>query len=206
LHPMPTGYFTCVLYCSKLTPKRKITTSSTALDLAHCSQTSPRNSFSARGDQRSEWPQFSNNPRVPDGLSSRNDRRTVTNPTLTLTSSPIDLSTTTLGGGAATPHAGQHAQASLGSTGQAPGSRRGSPAMSTTRSVLATPLSMANGGNGHLLQTPGTPHTPDSQALSGRLSSQSSYPIIEDSGKTDIQPSLSRMSSGQYDNVSIGFE
>ncbi|KAG1874193.1 ARM repeat-containing protein [Suillus tomentosus] len=185
----------------------RITTSSAALDLAHRSQTSPRNSFSTRGDKHSEWPQFSNNPRVPDGLSSRNDRRTVTNPTLTLTSSPIDLSaTTTLGGGVATPHAGQHTQASLGSTGQVPGSRRGSPAMSTTRSVPATPLSMANGGNSHLLQTPGTPHTPDSQALSGRLSSQGSYPIIEDSGKSDIQPSLSRMSSGQYDNVSMGFE
>ncbi|KAG1749610.1 ARM repeat-containing protein [Suillus paluster] len=185
----------------------RITTSSAALDLAHRSQTSPRNSFSARGDKHSEWPQFSNNPRVPDGLSSRNDRRTVTNPTLTLTSSPIGLSTTnTLGGGASNPHAGQHAQVSLGSNGQAPTSRRGSPAMSTTRSVPATPMSMANGGNGHLLQTPGTPHTPDSQALSGRLSSQGSYPLGEDSGKSDIQPSLSRMSSGQYDNVPMGYD
>ncbi|OAX43650.1 ARM repeat-containing protein [Rhizopogon vinicolor AM-OR11-026] len=183
----------------------RITTSSAALDLAHRSQTSPRNSFSARGDKHSEWPQFSNNPRVPDGLSSRNDRRTVTNPTLTLTSSPVALSTTR-GGGASTPHAGQHSQASLGS-GQAPVSRRGSPsAMSATRSVPATPLTMANGGSGHLLQTPGTPLTPDSQALSGRLSSQGSYSLVEDSGKGEIQPSLSRMSSGQFDNGSIGYD
>ncbi|KAG2028833.1 hypothetical protein BDR03DRAFT_1062066 [Suillus americanus] len=52
-----------------------------------------------------------------------------------LPSLPIDLSTTTLGGGAATPHAGQHMQASLGSTGRAPESRRGSPAMSMMHSV-----------------------------------------------------------------------
>jgi hypothetical protein len=182
----------------------KITTSSAALDLAHRSQTSPRNSFSGRGDKHSEWPQFSSNPRVPDGLSSRNDRRTVTNPTLTLTSSPVDLSTTR-GGGTST-HPGQHSQASLGSV-QAPVSRRGSPsAMSTTRSVPATPLTMANGSSGHLLQTPGTPLTPDSQALSGRLSSQGSYALVEDSGKSDIQPSLSRMSSGQFDSSSMGYD
>ncbi|KAJ8580278.1 ARM repeat-containing protein [Rhizopogon salebrosus TDB-379] len=177
----------------------RITTSSAALDLAHRSQTSPRNSFSGRGDKHSEWPQFSSNPRVPDGLSSRNDRRTVTGPTLTLTSSPVNSSNRV--GGVSTPHAGQHSQASLGS-GQAPVSRRGSPAMSTTRSVPATPLSMGNGGSGHLLQTPGTPLTPDSQALSGRLSSQGSYALVEDSGKSEIQPSLSRMSSGQFDGGS----
>lgn len=78
--------------------------------------------------------------------------------------------------------------------------------MSTTRSVPATPLSMANGGSGHLLQTPGTPLTPDSQALSGRLSSQGSYSLVEDSNKGDIQPSLSRMSSGQYDGGSMGYD
>ena len=196
---MPTGYFTCVFFRFELISNRKITTSSAALDLAHRSQTSPRNSFSGRGDKHSEWPQFSSNPRAPHGLRAHDDRRTVTNPTLTLTSSPVDLSSVR-GGGTSTPHAGQHPQASLG-TGQAPVSRRGSPAMSNTRSVPATPLSMTNGGNGHLLQNPGTP---DSQALSGRLSSQGSYALVEDSGKSEIQPSLSRMSSGQYDG-SMGY-
>ena len=61
---------------------------------------------------------------------------------------------------------------------------------------------MGNGGSGHLLQTPGTPLTPDSQALSGRLSSQGSYALVEDSGKGEIQPPLSWLSSGQFDSGS----
>lgn len=182
------------------------------MDLAHRSQTSPRNSFSGRGEKSSEWPQFAGNPRIPDSLSSRNERRTVTNPTLTLTSSPIDLSTKLAGlvSGTSTPHVGQHSQMSLGSAGQAPSSRRGSPSgaldglSATTRSVPATPLSIAN-GNSHMLQTPGTPLTPDSQSLSGRLSSQGSH-HLDESGKGEIQPSLSRLSSGQYDNASMSFD
>ena len=52
-----------------------------------------------------------------------------------------------------------------------------------------------------MLQAPGTPLTPDTQSLSGRLSAQGSHQLGNES-KTDIQPSLSRMSSGQYDNTS----
>ncbi|KAF8845489.1 ARM repeat-containing protein [Paxillus ammoniavirescens] len=191
----------------------KISTSSAALDLAHRSQTSPRSSFVGRGEKPSEWPQFASNPRGPDGLSSRNDRRTVTNPTLTLTSSPIDSSAklTSAVSGTATPLVGQHSQMSLGSANAVPSSRRGSPSgaldglSSTTRSVPATPLSIANGVSNHMLQTPGTPLTPDSQSLSGRLSSQGSH-HFEGSNKADIQPSLSRLSSGQFDNASLSFE
>ncbi|KAF8446365.1 ARM repeat-containing protein [Boletus edulis BED1] len=156
----------------------KISTSSAALDLAHRPQTSPRNSFAARGEKPSEWPQFIGNPRAPDGVSSRNERRTVTNPTLTLTSS-MDLGGKLAGAvtGTSTPLVGQHSQLTLGSSGP-PSSRRGSPLdnlSNATRSVPATPLSMANGSSNHLLPTPGTPLTPDGQNLSGRLSVDSVY-------------------------------
>ncbi|KAH0838661.1 ARM repeat-containing protein [Lanmaoa asiatica] len=190
----------------------QITTSSAALDLAHRPQTSPRNSFAARGEKPSEWPQFVGNPRAPDGLSSRTDRRTVTNPTLTLTSSPMDLSGKLTGAvsGTSTPHIGQHSQMSLGSSG-APSSRRGSPSGvadglgTATRSVPATPLSMGNGSSNHLLQTPGTPLTPDGQNLSGRLSAQGNH-HLDESAKADIQPSLSRLPSSQFGDSGLSFE
>ncbi|KAH7916490.1 ARM repeat-containing protein [Hygrophoropsis aurantiaca] len=190
------------------TSYNKVSTSSAALDLAHLSQTSPRNSFSGRGEKPSEWPQFSGNPRGPEGLNARTDRRTVTNPTLTLTSSPVDLSSKLAGN--STPHGAQHSQMSLSSTSQAPSSRRGSPSgimdglSTTTRSVPATPLSINNTAGTHLLQTPGTPLTPETHNLSGRLSSQGHQ--LTDDGKGEIQPSLSRLSSGQYDDASLSFE
>ncbi|KAG8220166.1 ARM repeat-containing protein [Butyriboletus roseoflavus] len=186
----------------------KISTSSAALDLAHRPQLSPRNSFAARGEKPSEWPQFVGNSRGPDGLSSRTDRRTVTNPTLTLTSSSIDL--TSAVSGTSTPYVGQHSQMNLGSSG-APSSRRGSPSgaidghNTATRSVPATPLSIANGSSNHLLQTPGTPLTPDGQNLSGRLSSQGNQ-HLDESAKADIQPSLSRLPSSQFSDSGLPFE
>ncbi|EIW86350.1 ARM repeat-containing protein [Coniophora puteana RWD-64-598 SS2] len=164
------------------------TTSSAALDLAHMSQTSPRSAFSARVEKSSEWPQFSGNHHGPDGLNSRADHRT--GPTLTLTSSSQDLSGK-MGPGSAQLPPSASMQAS---------SRRGSPGvleLASTRSVPATPLSgITNGAGGHLLHTPGTPLTPDTQNLSGRLSSQSHRHIGED--RLESQPSLSRL-SGQYD-------
>ncbi|KAF8557392.1 ARM repeat-containing protein [Imleria badia] len=189
----------------------KISTSSAALDLAHRPQTSPRNSFAARGEKPSEWPQFVGNPRGPDGLSSRAERRTVTNPTLTLTSS-MDLNGKLVGAvtGTSTPHVGQYSQMTLGSAG-APSSRRGSPSgaldsLSTaTRSVPATPLSIANGSSHHLLPTPGTPLTPDGQNLSGRLSAQG-HQHLDDSAKSEIQSSLSRLPSGQFSDSGLSFE
>lgn len=98
---------------------------------------------------------------------------------------------------------------SFGSSG-APSSRRGSPSgvidnlNTVTRSVPATPLSITNGSN-HLLQTPGTPLTPDGQNLSGRLSSQGSQ-HFDDSAKADIQPSLSRLPSSQFSDSGLSFE
>ncbi|KAG6375119.1 ARM repeat-containing protein [Boletus reticuloceps] len=170
----------------------KISTPPTALDLAHHLQTSPRNSFTARG-----------------GVSSRTKRHTVTNPTLTLTSS-MDLGGKLAGavtGMSTTPLVGQHSQLTLGSSGP-PSSRRGSPLdnlSNATRSVPATPLSMANGSSNHLLPTPGTPLTPDGQNLSGRLSSQGNH-HLEDVAKADVQPSLSRLPSSQFSDSSLSFE
>ncbi|KAI6153219.1 ARM repeat-containing protein [Pisolithus tinctorius] len=184
----------------------KISTSSAALDLAHRSQTSPRNSFTGR-DKPSEWPQFTGNPRVPESLASRAERRTVTTPTVTLTSSPLDLSAklSSIVTGASTPPIGQHPQITLGA---APSSRRSSPAGAlesfSTRSVPATPLSITNGSS-HMLQAPGTPLTPDTQGMSGRISAQGSQHLGGEV-KTDIQPSLSRLSSGQYDGSALSFE
>ncbi|KAL4069308.1 ARM repeat-containing protein [Scleroderma citrinum] len=189
----------------------KISTSSAALDLAHRSQTSPRNSFAGRNDKPSEWPQFSGNPRIPESLTSRTDRRTVTTPTVTLTSSPLDLTLAGAVSGTSTPPIGQHSQITLASASQAPSSRRGSPSvtiegLTSARSVPATPLSIANGGSSHMLQAPGTPLTPDSQSLSGRLSAQGSQHLGNET-KTEIQPSLSRLPSTQFDNsTSLSFD
>ena len=135
----------------------------------------------------------------------------MTNPTLTLTSS-MDLNGTLAGAvtGTSTPHVGQHPQMTLGSSG-VPSSRRGSPSgaldsLSTaTRSVPATPLSIANGSSNHLLPSPGTPLTPDVQNLSGRLSAQG-HQHLDESAKTDIQSSLSRLPSGQFSDSGLSFE
>jgi len=60
------------------------------------SQTSPRSSFSSRAidlrEKSSERPQFNTNSRVTEGVTSRADRRIVTNPTLTLSSAMDELS------------------------------------------------------------------------------------------------------------------
>lgn len=189
--------------------------SSAALDLAHLSQTSPRNSFSGRAadsrEKSSEWPQFKANPRVLDSATSRADRRTVTNPTLTLSSALDELSTAGKLSGtvsaSATPHTSQHP---LGLTH--PGSshphssRRGSPSGTldtlsvSARSVPATPLGSINGSN---LKTPGTPLTPDTQSFGTRVNSQGPVQGHETSVNAgDLQASLS---SGQYDNGSLSF-
>lgn len=56
---------------------------------------------------------------------------------------------------------------------------------------------MTNGGSSHMLQAPGTPLTPDTQSLSGRLSAQGAQPIGNDI-KADVQPSLSRLPVSQF--------
>ncbi|KAJ6451800.1 hypothetical protein C8R45DRAFT_1113394 [Mycena sanguinolenta] len=171
----------------------KVSTSSAALDLVHISQTSPRASFATRTletrDKSSEWPQFAGSGWAPahDGVL-RADRRTMTNPNLT-----VPLRPTTL-----------HPQ--LGSHAQLPTSRRGSPPSlleslnSTTRSVPATPLGIPNSAV-HILKSPDTPHTPETQGLNGRLASVGESAV----NAGDVQASLSRLLSGQYDGGSLTF-
>jgi hypothetical protein len=104
-------------------------------------------------EKSSEWPQFTGPPRGPDGLTSRSDRRTVTNPNLTLSAPSNELHAGKLGGtvsASATPLVQQHPQISNHSLGQAPSSGHGSPPSmleglnTTTCSVPATPLSVPN--------------------------------------------------------------
>ncbi|KAF9535778.1 armadillo-type protein [Crepidotus variabilis] len=166
--------------------------SSAALDLAQLSQSTHR---SVQGRETpSEWPQFTGNPRGPEG-GLRSDRRTVTNPNLTLSGPSDDVSKGLVGSGSAagTPH-----------VPQGPISRRGSPHslmenLSTTRSVPATPLGMP-GSASHLLKTPGTPHTPD---IHGRIATPSGQ-LMGENPLTggDLQASLSRLSTTNYEPLS----
>ncbi|KAJ7275587.1 armadillo-type protein [Mycena haematopus] len=192
----------------------KISTSSAALDLAHISQTSPRASFATRTlesrDKSSEWPQFAGSTRAPphDGVL-RADRRTVTNPNLTLSAPSNDVTSGKLNtvSASATPLGQQHPQLGSHAThAQLPTSRRGSPPglleslNATTRSVPATPLGIPNSAV-HILKSPGTPHTPETQGLNGRLASVGESAV----NAGDLQASLSRLPSGQYDGGSLTF-
>lgn len=184
----------------------KLSTSSAALDLAHISQKSPHGSFAGSPlearDKSSEW-QFN---RGPDGLASRSERRSITNPNLNLSN---DLHGSKLAGtvsASSTPLVAQHPQGHPHVP--APLSRRGSPPNlleglnATTRSVPATPLGISTNPS-HLLKTPGTPLT-ETQLLNGRLSSTHG---LGDSpvNPTDLQASLSRVVSNRYENGSLGY-
>ncbi|KAH8101368.1 ARM repeat-containing protein [Cristinia sonorae] len=164
------------------------TSSAAALDLAALSQTRERTS---------EWPQFQS--RKPDGLASRNDRRTVTNPSIGLGDLP---SAKIPASGATTPLLGQVSQGLM----QGLSSRRGSPlgitddlSIATARSVPATPLHGGGPVSAAHLKAPGTPLSGDSQGLNGLIHSSRQSPVNE------IHPSLSRMSSSQYDNGSLSY-
>ncbi|KAI0735686.1 ARM repeat-containing protein [Earliella scabrosa] len=147
----------------------------------------------------SEWPQF--NGRVPDSLS-RTDRRNVTNPTVGLSPNLGDLSSKTNGSvsGTTTPLLQQVSQG----LAQGLGSRRGSPlslgdtlsSITSARSVPATPLPGMPGSAGPLAKAPGTPLSGDPHNINGILSAQISRQLSEDS---ELNPSLSRMPSGQFD-------
>ncbi|KAJ7651951.1 ARM repeat-containing protein [Mycena polygramma] len=191
----------------------KISTSSAALDLAHISQTSPRTSFATRTletrDKSSEWPQFAGSGRPPAPDSAlRSDRRTVTNPNLTVSAPSNDPSGGKLNtvSASSTPLVQQHPQLGTHNHAQLPTSRRSSPPHlleslnAQTRSVPATPLGLANSAV-HILKSPGTPHTPETQALNGRLASVGESAV----NANDLQASLSRLPSGQYDNGSLTF-
>ncbi|KAF5392633.1 hypothetical protein D9757_002130 [Collybiopsis confluens] len=174
----------------------KVSTSSAALDLAHISQSSSNRSFEGK-DKSSEWPQFSR----PDGISSaKSERRSVTNPGLTLASPEGQTGLGTVSA-STTPLIAQHSQ---GISHQPPSPRHGSPLgpldglNGTTRSVPATPLGLASN---HLMNTPGTP-LGDTPGLNGRLSTQGSH--MNDS-IGDIQASLSRAPSGRYENNALSF-
>ena len=176
------------------------------MDLANISQTSPRTSFANRTldirEKSSEWPQFAGSSRAPPG----SERRTVTNPNLTLSAAPADPSGGKLGtvSASATPLLQQNSQ--HGNHAQVPSSRRGSPPSlleslnATTRSVPATPLGLPNSAV-HILKSPGTPHTPETQALSARLAAVGESAV----NPSDLQASLSRLPSSQYDSGSLTF-
>ncbi|KAF7340109.1 RNA-binding protein [Mycena venus] len=159
---------------------------------------------------RQEWPQFAGSTRAPppEGVALRADRRTVTNPNLTLSAPSNDASgKLNTVSASATPLVQQHPQLGSHAThAQLPTSRRGSPPSlleslnATTRSVPATPLGIPNSAV-HILKSPGTPHTPETQALNGRLASVGESAV----NAGDLQASLSRLPSGQYDSGSLTF-
>ncbi|KAF9454952.1 pumilio-family RNA binding protein [Macrolepiota fuliginosa MF-IS2] len=178
----------------------KVSKSSAALDLAHLSQQSR--------EKPGEWPHFNSNPRGPDGIASRADRRTVTNPNLTLSTPSDDFSVKPLGGNvsaSSTPLVVEPPQLS-----QIPLSlsRRGSPPglldslSTTTRSVPTTPLGLPT-TTAHLLKAGGT-LTPDLQSLSVRIGTPGSQQL-GDAGTGDIQASLSRLSSASFENGNLNF-
>ncbi|KAF9017168.1 hypothetical protein BDZ89DRAFT_385880 [Hymenopellis radicata] len=150
-------------------------------------------------EKHSEWPQF-HGSRGPDGLASRTDRRTVTNPNLNLSGAAVDLNGK-LAGTVSASSTPLHPQGHLHV--RPPSSRRGSPPSileslnGTTRSVPATPLGISNNP---LLKTPGTPLS--EAPMNGRLSHQLGDNNISPS---DLQASLSRISSGQYDGSGLSY-
>lgn len=114
-------------------------------------------------------------------------------------------------GDSTSPLIAQQSQGPMHAHNPGPASRRGSPhslldnLSATTRSVPATPLGIS-GHAPHLLKTPGTPHTPDMQALNGRIATPNSHQVPENSvNATDLQASLSRLPAGPYDNGSLTF-
>ncbi|TFK88529.1 ARM repeat-containing protein [Polyporus arcularius HHB13444] len=156
----------------------------------------------------SEWPQFNGSGRIPDNLS-RGDRRNVTNPTMTLSPSVNDYAGPKMNGtvsGSTTPLLQQVSQG----LSQGLSSRRGSPlslgdtlsSITSARSVPATPLPGMPGSAGSLAKAPGTPLSGDPHNINGILSAQLSRQLSEDS---ELNPSLSRMPSGQFDGSPLSF-
>lgn len=164
---------------------------SAALDLAQLTRGS-----SQPGDSReslSEW-QFS---RTPDG-TTRSERRTVTNPNLTVSAPSDDIALKLLGG------TGSASGTPLTSHG--PSSRRGSPhsLLSATRSVPATPLGLSP----NILKTPGTPNASEVQAFNGRTRTPTpNSQLVSDNTMSaiELQGTLSRLPHGSYDNGNIPY-
>lgn len=165
--------------------------------------------FISLGQQKSsEWPQFNGSGRVPESLG-RSDRRNVTNPAMSLSPGLGDLSGPKVNGtvsGTTTPLLQQVSQ---GLT-QGLSSRRGSPlslgdtrsSIPSARSVPATPLPGMPNSAGSLAKAPGTPLSGDPHNINGILSAQISRQLSEES---ELNPSLSRMPSGQFDGSPLSF-
>lgn len=169
--------------------------SQAALDLAPLAQTSSR---------KGEWPQFEGGGR-PDSIAARGARRTATNPQLSTLS---DLSSGNKLGGTVSATNTPLLQQGLSS-------RRGSPlghpalgdlssmssGMLAARSVPGTPLGgVTTTAVTQLLKTPGTPLTPE--GLSGRMGLGNQLGEVSAS---DLQASLSRLPSGQYEGTPLTF-
>jgi hypothetical protein len=165
---------------------------SAALDLAQLSRAS-----SQPGDSRdspAKWSQFA---RTPEGIS-RSERRTVTNPNLTVSAPTDDVS----------PHLGGTGSASgTPLISQGPSSRRGSPhslleTLSATRSVPATPLGLPP----NMLKTPGTPNPSEVQPFNGRIPTPNSQMVSENAmGNIELQGALSRHPHASYDNGNLSY-
>lgn len=155
-------------------------------------------------EKTSEWPQFTGNRR-PDGLNSRNERRNVTNPNLGV-SGLGDLSPKGTGNmsGAATPHVQHSSQGMM----QGLSSRRGSPLglneeiITTARSVPATPLP-GGPGSTPIIKAPTTPQSAENQSLQALLNVQGRN--LNESPVNELRPSLTRMSSSQFDAGAMAF-
>jgi hypothetical protein len=170
------------------------------------SQIQPRGSYNGRGldvrEKSSEWPQFNGSPRS-DAINGRGERRNPTNPSIPISSGFGDLAPPRVASsvsGRATPLVNTVPQGLV----QSISSRRGSPlglsdplSITTARSVPTTPLPGAGPPNG-LSKNLGTPLSAESQTLTGLLSAQNSSPV-------ELHPSLSRMSSAQYESGGLGY-
>ncbi|KAH9836606.1 ARM repeat-containing protein [Rhodofomes roseus] len=169
---------------------RKLSASSAALDLAPLSQTPPRNSVLGH---------LNGNGRAPEAYG----RRTVTNPTMSLSPALGDMSGAKgTVSGSATPLMQQVSQG----LSQGLSSRRGSPlsltdglSITTARSVPATPLPGGPQSASLMGKAPGTPLSGEGPGMNGMLGGQHSP-------QTELTPSLQRMpSSGGYDANAVNF-
>lgn len=181
----------CVVIAQYVSANRAIlqlSASSAALDLAPLSQTAQRNSIS----------HLNGNGRVPEAYG-RSERRTVTNPTMSLSPGHGDMNGAKgTVSGSATPLMQQVSQG----IAQGLSSRRGSPlsltdplSITTARSVPATPLPGGPQSASLMSKAPGTPISGEGP-LNGMLSAQHSP-------QTELTPSLQRLPSGGYDGYNM---
>ncbi|KZT67672.1 ARM repeat-containing protein [Daedalea quercina L-15889] len=176
----------------KLTRKSQLSAASAALDLAPLSQTPPRNSVIGH---------LNGNGRVPETYG-RTERRTVTNPTMSLSPALGDIAGAKgTVSGSATPLMQQVSQG----LSQGLSSRRGSPlgftdglSITTARSVPATPLPGGPQSASLMGKAPGTPLSGEGPGFNGILGGQHSP-------QAELTPSLQRLPSGGYDANALSY-